>query len=218
MKNTLRKILRYIYPELSVLSNEDICFSSIRNWENNVRHGRDVGVRKIASHDNVTIGNHTAIGQNSIINNTTIGSFTTIGPNFFCGWGIHPTDKLSTSPHIYSTNPQWTVAEKDLFVEHGPIEIGSDVFIGANVTVLENVKIGNGAVIGAGAVVVRDIPAFAIAVGVPAKVVKYRMSQKQIASMERIAWWNWPDDKIVEVNKYFNDIDGFISRYDGRKA
>lgn len=103
-------------------------------------------------------------------------------------------------------------------MEHGPIEIGSDVFIGANATVLENVKIGDGAVVGAGAVVTRDIPPFAIAVGVPAKVVKYRMTQEQIASMERIAWWNWPDDKIVEVNKYFNDIDGFISRYDGRKA
>ena len=217
MKTIIRKFLLKIFPELKILMDSTYCFSNIRNWENNVRHGSDVGVRKIACHNNVIIGNHTAIGQNSIINNTTIGAFTTIGPNFFCGWGIHPIDKLSTSPHIYSTNPNWTVAEENLFEEHGTIEIGSDVFIGANVTVLENVVIGDGAVIGAGAVVTKDIPPFAVAVGVPAKVIKQRMTDDQIAAMKRIAWWNWPDERIKDVNRYFNDIEGFISKYD-RKA
>jgi len=54
------------------------------------------------------------------------------------------------------------------------IKIGSDVWIAANVTILKGVTIGNGAVIGAGAVVTKDIPEYAIAVGNPARVVKYR--------------------------------------------
>jgi len=54
------------------------------------------------------------------------------------------------------------------------IVIGNDVWIGANVTILKGVTIGNGVVIGAGSVVVNDIPQYAIAVGNPAHVIKYR--------------------------------------------
>jgi acetyltransferase-like isoleucine patch superfamily enzyme len=62
------------------------------------------------------------------------------------------------------------------------IEIGDDVWIGANVVVLGGVRIGRGAVIGAGAVVTRDIPEFAIAVGVPARPVGSRLSASDPAS------------------------------------
>lgn len=58
--------------------------------------------------------------------------------------------------------------------EIGTVEIGNDVWIGAGAKILVNVKIGNGAVIGANAVVTSDIPEYAIAVGSPARVVKYR--------------------------------------------
>ncbi|MBL8417241.1 MAG: acyltransferase [Dechloromonas sp.] len=56
-----------------------------------------------------------------------------------------------------------------------PVRIGRDVWIGANVVIMSGVTIGEGAVVGAGAVVSRDIPAWAVAVGVPAKVLRYRM-------------------------------------------
>ncbi|KAI9133931.1 DapH/DapD/GlmU-related protein [Acaryochloris sp. CCMEE 5410] len=56
----------------------------------------------------------------------------------------------------------------------GPVIIEDDVWLGAGTTVLDGVKIGKGCIVGAGAVVTKDLPAYAIAAGVPAKVIKMR--------------------------------------------
>ncbi|RZK60379.1 MAG: acyltransferase [Pedobacter sp.] len=55
-----------------------------------------------------------------------------------------------------------------------PVKIGNDVWIGAGVKILGGVNIGDGCIVGAGAVVSNDLPSFSIALGVPAKVVRYR--------------------------------------------
>lgn len=69
--------------------------------------------------------------------------------------------------------------------------IGHDVWIGQNAIILPTVKrIGDGAVIGAGAVVTKDVPDFAIVLGNPANVVKYRFSGETIDRIKRQAWWN----------------------------
>ena len=88
------------------------------------------------------------------------------------------------------------------------------MFIGANVTVLDGVTIGDGAVIGAGSVVSKDIPPYAIAVGCPIEIKRYRLTEKQIAAMERMQWWNWDDNKLQDIRGMFNDIDGFIKKYE----
>lgn len=164
---------------------------------------------------NSEIKDYTYIAQNSIINNTTIGKFCSIGPNFICGWGIHPVDKLSTSPMFYSTLKQngVTLSKDDKIEETKPITIGNDVFIGMNVTILDGIKIGDGAIVGAGAVVSKDIPSYAIAVGVPARVVKFRFSQDNIDSLISIKWWDWPDDKLHEIEKHFDKVNSFIEKF-----
>jgi len=63
---------------------------------------------------------------------------------------------------------------KQGFQENQPVIIGNDVWIGDRVIILPNVKIGDGVIIGAGSVVAKSIPEFAIVVGNPAKVIKYR--------------------------------------------
>lgn len=164
----------------------------------------------------VEVGVYTYVAKNSNIANCSIGKFCSIGPNFCCGLGIHPTDGISTSPMFYSTSKVNGVVlvEQNKVVESKHTTIGNDVFIGANVTVLDGVTIGDGAVIGAGAVVSKDIPPYAIAVGCPIRIIKYRMTEEQIAAMQRIQWWNWDDERLQDIEKMFEDIDGFIKKYD----
>ena len=106
------------------------------------------------------------------------------------------------------------MVKENTAVETKYTTIGNDVFIGANVTVLDGVTIGDGAVIGAGAVVSKDIPPYAVAVGCPIRIVKYRMTEEQIAAMQRIQWWNWEGDKLQDLERMLEDIDGFIEKHD----
>ena len=76
-----------------------------------------------------------------------------------------------------------------------------------------NVTIGNGAVIGSGAIVTKDIPPYAIAVGNPARVIKYRFDEKTIEALEKISWWNWEHEKINTSLEDFHDINLFIEKH-----
>ena len=162
-----------------------------------------------------TIGKGSYIARNSFISFCEIGKYCSIGPNVICGWGIHPTNGLSTSPVFYSTLGQagFHYSKENKIAERKPIVIGNDVLIGMNVAILDGVTIGNGAIIGAGAVVSKNIPPYAIAYGSPIQIVRFRFSDEQIKSLEKIKWWDFDDEKIKEIEKYFFDIDGFIDKY-----
>ena len=216
IKSVLKKILRWIYPELGWLSSPYYDFSKLRSWECNVKKGKNVKIEPIVNMCDVTIGDYTYVSSNSHVSQTTIGKCCSIGPSFFCGWGIHPIDGISTSPMFYSTRCQngMTFSNSNKIEERKKIIIGNDVFIGANVTILDGITIGDGAVIGAGAVVSKDIPPYAIAVGSPIRIIRYRMTEEQIAAMQRIQWWNWEEDKLQEVERMFFEIDKFIEKYD----
>lgn len=158
----------------------------------------------------VTIGDYTYISVNSCISLTDIGKFCSIGPNFFCGWGIHPTDGISTSPLFYSTKGPNSFCNENKIEDRKKITIGNDVFIGANVTVLDGVTIGDGAIIGAGTVVSKDIPPYAIAVGSPIQIIKYRFDKETIRKLLEIRWWNFEENELIELNNRFFNVDAII--------
>ena len=78
------------------------------------------------------------------------------------------------------------------------ITIGSDVYIGANAFINASKvrSIGHGAVIGSGAVVLEDVPPYAVVVGVPAKIRRYRFTPEMIETLLRVKWWNWSAEEI----------------------
>jgi virginiamycin A acetyltransferase len=99
----------------------------------------------------------------------------------------HPLDFKSTSALFF--NPSLGFC-KEWLVKFNPLEVGNDVWIGANAVILPEVsRIGDGAVIGAGAVVNRDVPPFAVVLGNPARIVKYRFSELTIRRLLEEKWW-----------------------------
>ena len=98
---------------------------------------------------------------------------------------------------------------------HHQIIIGSDVWIGGDVIIMSGVRIGNGAVIGAGTVIAKDVPPYAVVVGNPARIIKYRFDEETITRLQRIKWWNWPKENIETFIPQFNDdMTGFLDRFD----
>lgn len=113
--------------------------------------------------------------------------------------GNHRTDWISTYPFPnYAKN--WPKAKdiKDCAVTNGDVIIGNDVWIASGAIIQSGVKIGNGAVIAGRAVVTKDVPDYAIIGGNPAKLIKMRFSESEIAHLLELNWWDWDDTKIAD--------------------
>lgn len=130
--------------------------------------------------------------------------------------GNHKTGAVSTFPFdtLMLGNQMGPTADRSYELDQTGIEIGNDVWVGFGATVLGTVRIGDGAVIAAGAVVLTDIPAYAIAVGNPARVTKYRFSEDTIEALLRIRWWNWDAETIKRRVSKFYDLEKFVEEFD----
>lgn len=94
------------------------------------------------------------------------------------------------------------------------IRIGNDVWLGRNVLITNGANIGNRVIAGAGAVITRDVPDYAVVVGVPAKIIRYRYTMEQIEKPNAIAWWDWPDEVIRErYEDFYMGANDFILKY-----
>jgi hypothetical protein len=89
------------------------------------------------------------------------------------------------------------------FEEMRETNIGNDVWIGVRAVVLDGVQVGDGAIVAAGAVVTKDVEAYTIVGGVPAKVIGHRFAEDVRASLLAFAWWNYPDPVLSQLAEYF---------------
>lgn len=176
----------------------------------NVRFNKKNTVGDNTDLTNVVMGEFSYIAGNSSVSDALIGNFCSIGDRVKIGGGRHPLTFISTHPFTY---PHKNIDE-NIFKEVLPVIIGNDVWIGSSVTILGGVKIGDGAVIGAGAVVVKDVAPFSINGGVPCSIIRYRFSENQIKSLEKIKWWNKGEKWIIENKKIFLDVEKFIKDFE----
>lgn len=175
----------------------------------------------------VTVGRHTyGIKKRTVFSElspnqppVSIGSFCSIASGVvILANADHPIHLPSIYPfrsNLFAKGkkPGKTSPNLDV-VTKGPVEIGHDVWIGTNAIVLSGVSIGTGAVIGAGAVVTKAIPPYAIAVGNPARVVRYRFEPEIIERLLHSEWWLLSDETIQEMEPYFysEDINQFLDK------
>jgi len=127
-----------------------------------------------------------------------IGSFCSIAHNVTintdCG---HDYNRISTFP--FNEIMGIGISGRN---HKGNVKIGNDVWIGTGAIIMPGVTIGDGAVIGAYCVVAKDIPPYAVVVGNPCQIKKYRFSQEKINELLELKWWNENDDWIKQHIDY----------------
>lgn len=195
----LRKIKQFLiklkYSRKNNLSN--ICTIGKKVQLNSCELSYHSRVAEYATLQHTTIGEYSSVGRYAKIVYTDIGKFCAISWDVTINAISHPYSNLSISAFPYVPYMGDFVSKR--IQTHSEVKIKNDVWIGANTVIMPGVIIGNGAIIGAGAVVTKNVPDYAIAVGVPAKVIKYRFSKEIIEELLKLKWWNW-DREVIKDN------------------
>ncbi|MBD3241677.1 MAG: antibiotic acetyltransferase [Chitinivibrionales bacterium] len=158
----------------------------------------------------VHVGLYSASGcfiPNHFRGGTTIGRYCSIYDTARAFSANHPMNLRSS--HALFANPALGVVSDNLIRRNG-LAIGNDVFIGHNAILLPPVeRVGDGAVIGAGAVVNRDVPPYAVVVGNPARVVRFRFRREIIEDLLKQQWWRSSIEELTgSVPEFTTPLDG----------
>ncbi|MGG0718020.1 DapH/DapD/GlmU-related protein [Robertmurraya massiliosenegalensis] len=164
-----------------------------------------------------SFGDYTYTMDDVTVNYTDIGKFCSVASHVCINPVQHPMDRVSQH-HMTYRKIAYSFDEKDdeeLFDwrRTQKVKIGHDVWIGHGAIIMKGVEIGTGAVVGSGAVVTKDVEPYTIVVGTPAKALKRRFSSEVSDKLLKIAWWDWPREKLEAHFAEFNDLDAFIKKH-----
>ncbi|HKD97124.1 MAG TPA: CatB-related O-acetyltransferase [Micromonosporaceae bacterium] len=113
--------------------------------------------------------------------------------------GNHPMLGVGTYP-FGMFGGDWATQTRDVLAglpSRGDTVVGNNVWLGMGTIVMPGIRIGDGAIVAAGSVVTSDVPPYAIAGGNPAREIRRRYTDDEVAELQRIAWWNWPVDLVT---------------------
>lgn len=155
----------------------------------------------------------------SDIANTTVGKFANIAALTRIGPTNHPFANAAQHHFLYRSSWYFDDAEDDadFFAARAARRtvLGPDCWIGHGAIIKPEVTIGAGAIVASGAVVTKDVPAFAIVGGNPAKLIRMRFPDGVIDRLLALAWWDWDHARLREVLPDFRSLGAgeFLEKY-----
>ncbi len=157
-------------------------------------------------------GKYSYCGYDCQIINCLIGNYCCLSDNIKIGGAKHPMDWACMSPVFFKGRDSITKKFSEFPRPEDRItRIGNDVWIGAGAIIIQGVNIGDGAVIGAGSVVTKDVEAYSIVAGNPAKFIRKRFDEEIIELLQASQWWNLSDEKIAQAAIFIKSPREFIN-------
>ncbi|CAM5762175.1 chloramphenicol acetyltransferase [Bosea minatitlanensis] len=179
----------------------------------------EIGARTIFVES--TLGDYSYVVNDANVIYTTIGKFCSIAAMTRINPGNHPMQRASQSHFSYRSSAYFDDAEDDAaffdWRRAHAVTIGHDVWIGHGAIVLAGRSIGTGAVVAGGAVVTRDVPAYTIVAGNPARPIRQRFPGNISDRLQSLAWWDWEHTRLRAALDDFRTlpVEDFLARHEG---
>jgi phosphonate metabolism protein (transferase hexapeptide repeat family) len=178
----------------------------------------EIGARTILQE--VVMGDYSYVVNDSQITYSTIGKFCSIAAMTRINPGNHPMHRATQAHFTYRASAYFPGEPDDseffAWRRDQAVDIGHDVWIGHGAIVLPGRSIGTGAVVAAGAIVTKDVPAYTIVAGNPARPIRRRFAEDISERLIQLAWWDWDHQALQAALPDFRrlDIDDFLRKYE----
>ena len=178
----------------------------------------EVGARTILH--KVELGDYSYVVNDAQITYATIGKFCSIAAMTRINPGNHPMQRASQAHFTYRASAYFAGEsdEAEFFewrrAHH--VHISHDVWIGHGAIVLPGRSVGTGAVVAASAVVTKDVPAYTIVAGNPARAIKRRFPEAIANRLAELAWWDWDHEMLRDALPDFRmlAVEDFLAKYE----
>lgn len=199
------------------LSDTPLVHPTAKIVESTLGRYTEVGAGCTVAHSE--IGDYSYCVENTQIAFAKIGKFANIASHVRIYASMHPMERASQ--HHFSYRSSWYFDgesdDQDFFDWRAGqgISIGHDTWIGHGAVIMPGVRIGNGAIVGANAVVTKDVAAFAVAVGVPARTIRQRFSDDIASRIDALGWWDWEHKRLHAALADFRllPVEAFLARH-----
>src|ERR1700716_2880409 len=178
----------------------------------------EVGARTILQE--VAMGDYSYVVNEAQITYATIGKFCSIAAMTRINPGNHPMQRASQAHFTYRASAYFPgeIDEAEFFEWRcgHRVHIGHDVWIGHGAIVLPGRNVGTGAVVAAGAIVTKDVPAYTIVAGNPARTIKRRFPETITSRLAELAWWDWDHETLRSALPDFRKlaVEDFLAKYE----